>query len=132
MRGYVINYYTKMMNYYCKRFLWVLVLSFLLNGYQFNINKLCVLAAPTDGFRQVSLSQSNFQLHKPYDQATQNRYSNSNGVERFWVYSNDKPFKQDSQTKPRTEMRISVCICFFSILPSPWCKYTLNYIHTYI
>ncbi|PON96298.1 Alginate lyase [Trema orientale] len=57
--------------------------------------------------KKVSLSQSNFQLHKPYDQARQNRYSNSNGVERFWVYSNDKPFKQGSPTKPRTEMRIS-------------------------
>ncbi|XP_062099699.1 citrate-binding protein-like, partial [Humulus lupulus] len=56
---------------------------------------------------EVSLSQSNFQLHKPYDQPTANRYSKSNGVERFWVFSNDKPFKEGSPTKPRTEMRIS-------------------------
>ena len=66
------------------------------------------MAAPTDGFTQVSLSSSNFQLQKPYDQPTQNRYSKSNGVEKLWVYINDKPFQQGSDTKPRTEIRISV------------------------
>ncbi|XP_024029412.1 citrate-binding protein [Morus notabilis] len=93
-----------MLNYFCKNFLVQLVLSFL-NGQ----DNLCVLALPTDGFTRVNLSPSNFQLHKPWDQPTGNRYSlvDEGSVEKFWVYRTDQPFKQGSPTKPRTEMRIS-------------------------
>ncbi|KAK1262872.1 Citrate-binding protein [Acorus gramineus] len=62
---------------------------------------------PTDGFVQQPLSTANFLFDKPYDKALSERYSFINGVHRFWVYDDDKPFRQDSPTKPRTEIRIT-------------------------
>ncbi|XP_015886424.3 citrate-binding protein [Ziziphus jujuba] len=82
--------------------LMVVVLSFSINGFQ---NQFC-LADPTDGFQQVAISSNELVLQKPYDQPTQNRYRSQDGVEKFWVYNNDKPFKPDSPTRPRTEIRI--------------------------
>ncbi|OMO83674.1 Concanavalin A-like lectin/glucanases superfamily [Corchorus olitorius] len=58
------------------------------------------------GFTPVPLSESNFELHKPYDVAANQRYSYSNGEHRLWVYSTDKPHYQGSTTKPRTEIKI--------------------------
>ncbi|KAK1301258.1 hypothetical protein QJS10_CPB13g01342 [Acorus calamus] len=49
---------------------------------------------PTDGFVQQPLSTTNFLFDKPYDKALSERYSFINGVHRFWVYDDDKPFKQ--------------------------------------
>ncbi|CAI9109102.1 OLC1v1008857C1 [Oldenlandia corymbosa var. corymbosa] len=65
------------------------------------------MADPTDGFTQVPISQSNFQVQYPYDVSQSDRYSFVNGVHKFWVYSTDKPFSPSSTTKPRTEIRIT-------------------------
>ncbi|KAF3445499.1 hypothetical protein FNV43_RR10675 [Rhamnella rubrinervis] len=73
-----------------------------------NVGHQCLCGAdPTDGFTRVTLTGDDLVLQKPYDQATQNRFSSQNGVDRFWVFNNDKPFKQDSPTRPRTEIRIT-------------------------
>ncbi|KAG2725638.1 hypothetical protein I3760_01G075300 [Carya illinoinensis] len=48
---------------------------------------------------------SMYSNQKPYDVPLQDRYKN--GLRRFWVYNNDKPFKPDSPTRPRTEVRIT-------------------------
>nr|GEX06567.1 hypothetical protein [Tanacetum cinerariifolium]GEX06569.1 hypothetical protein [Tanacetum cinerariifolium] len=58
---------------------------------------------PTQGFANVP---SNFIYQKPYNVPLESRYSYDNGVRRFWVYSNDKPFKRGSNTRPRTEAHI--------------------------
>lgn len=71
---------------------------------------------PTDGFTRVSLAAQNLKLQIPYDKSPADRYSRVDGVERFWVDTNDKPFKQGSPTRPRTEIRISVCIDLFPLL----------------
>ncbi|KAK8486271.1 hypothetical protein V6N13_076610 [Hibiscus sabdariffa] len=65
-----------------------------------------VSAQPTSGFTAVSLSQSNFELQKPYDLSPNDRYSFNNGVHKFWVYSTDKPHTPSSNTRPRSEIRI--------------------------
>ncbi|KAL3504489.1 hypothetical protein ACH5RR_034330 [Cinchona calisaya] len=64
------------------------------------------LADPTDGFTRIPLTERNFGLQKPFNLPLKDRYSYHNGVRRFWVYTNDKPFKPDTTTKPRTEIRI--------------------------
>ncbi|GKE73411.1 hypothetical protein Tco_1535452, partial [Tanacetum coccineum] len=61
---------------------------------------------PTQGFANVPLTSSNFIYQKPYNVPLESRYSYDNGVHRFWVYSNDKPFKRGSSTRPRTEAHI--------------------------
>ncbi|KAJ4751480.1 Citrate-binding protein [Rhynchospora pubera] len=55
----------------------------------------------------VSLDESNFKLQQPYNLDPSERYSFENGIRKLWVYSNDEPFKQDSDTKPRTEIRMT-------------------------
>ncbi|XP_016483757.1 citrate-binding protein-like [Nicotiana tabacum] len=70
-------------------------------------NHLCCKADPTDGFTSVTLSESNFQIQKPYDVAVNQRYSFINGVHKMWVFKTDKPHTPTSQTKPRTEIRIT-------------------------
>ncbi|KAL4366937.1 hypothetical protein GQ457_05G015410 [Hibiscus cannabinus] len=90
---------TKMANF-------TLVFSILCLSY---IKLICFLQAnaqPTSGFTAVSLSQSNFELQKPYDLSPSDRYSFNNGVHRFWVYSTDKPHTPSSDTRPRSEIRI--------------------------
>ncbi|XP_028797872.1 citrate-binding protein [Neltuma alba] len=62
---------------------------------------------PTQGFIPVAVDSSNFQVQKPYNVPVNQRYSFSNGVHRFRVYSTDKPFKSGSGTLPRTEIRIT-------------------------
>ncbi|KAL6269246.1 hypothetical protein ACE6H2_026157 [Prunus campanulata] len=64
-------------------------------------------ADPTDGFTSVQFTDENRMLQKPYDKALEDRYSNVDGVEKFWIYTNDKPFKEGSPTRPRTEIRIT-------------------------
>lgn len=65
-------------------------------------------ADPTDGFTSVEFTDENRMLQKPYDKAPEDRYSKVDGVEKFWIYTNDKPFKEGSPTRPRTEIRITV------------------------
>ncbi|XP_044985410.1 citrate-binding protein-like [Hordeum vulgare subsp. vulgare] len=62
---------------------------------------------PTAGFTAVSLSESNFQLQKPYNMPSSARYSFDGTVRRMWVLSSDEPFSPQSDTKPRTEMRMT-------------------------
>ncbi|XP_014523403.1 citrate-binding protein [Vigna radiata var. radiata] len=66
-----------------------------------------VASDPTDGFTRLQLSSSNFQVQRPYDVPQDQRYTFSNGVHRFIVYNTDKPHTSTSQTKPRTEIRIT-------------------------
>lgn len=47
-----------------------------------------------------------YDIQKPYDVPVNQRYEVVNGVYHFWVYSNDKPHTETSNTDPRTEMRI--------------------------
>ncbi|RXH85519.1 hypothetical protein DVH24_009340 [Malus domestica] len=64
-------------------------------------------ADPTDGFTPVPLTEDNFVLQKPYNEPLDDRYSYKDGVRSFWIYNHDKPFKADSTTRPRSELRIS-------------------------
>ncbi|XP_076899097.1 citrate-binding protein-like [Bidens hawaiensis] len=61
---------------------------------------------PTQGFTNVPLTSSSFIYQKPYNVPLGDRYSFVNGVHRFWVYANDKPFERGSNTQPRTEAQI--------------------------
>lgn len=73
-----------------------------------NLHQFCC-ADPTDGFTLMPLTDNNIKLQKPYNKPLNDRYSYDDGVRRLWVYTNDKPFKQGSGTRPRTEVRINVC-----------------------
>ncbi|CAL4911383.1 unnamed protein product [Urochloa decumbens] len=64
-------------------------------------------ADPTNGFKAVSLSESNFVLQKPYDLQSNERYRFAGGVRQLWVLSSDKPHTPQSNTKPRTEIRMT-------------------------
>jgi hypothetical protein len=66
---------------------------------------------PTQGFTLVSLDNSNLVIQKPYNVPVNQRYNFTNGVHQFWIYPTDKSFKTDSNTQPRTEIRISVSVC---------------------
>ncbi|CAN6687005.1 unnamed protein product [Malus baccata var. baccata] len=68
------------------------LLSLFFLGSLKDIIQLCG-ADPTDGF-------------KPYDVPLEERYSFVNGVRRLWVYADDKPHDPNSQTQPRTEVRM--------------------------
>ncbi|XP_044511539.1 citrate-binding protein-like [Mangifera indica] len=63
-------------------------------------------ADPTDGFCLVPLTESNFELQKPYDTPLDQRYIYKNGAHKLWVYADDKPHNSYSHTQPRTEIRI--------------------------
>ncbi|CAI0380076.1 unnamed protein product [Linum tenue] len=64
-------------------------------------------ADPTRGFVALPLTASHMKVQWPYDLRKEERYSFANGVHTLKVYSNDKPFKQHSPTKPRTEVHIT-------------------------
>lgn len=72
-----------------------------------NLNGIC-RADPTDGFTLLPLTNDNIKLQKPYNEPLDDRYSFDDGVRKMWVYTNDKPYKQGSPTRPRTEVRINV------------------------
>ncbi|KAM0927992.1 hypothetical protein ACQ4PT_002199 [Festuca glaucescens] len=65
------------------------------------------VADPTDGFTALNLGQSNFELQRPYDEASGARYSFDGTVRKMWVLSSDKPHARQSHTMPRTEIRIT-------------------------
>ncbi|KAK9903641.1 hypothetical protein M0R45_001064 [Rubus argutus] len=88
------------MNSFYYKCLCLLLLSF------FKDHHLCS-ADPTDGFTLVPLTEDNFKLQKPYNEPLDDRYSYKDGVRSFWIYNNDKPFKAESTTRPRSELRIS-------------------------
>ncbi|XP_025804969.1 LOW QUALITY PROTEIN: citrate-binding protein-like [Panicum hallii] len=64
-------------------------------------------ADPAKGFTAVSLSESNFVLQKPYDLPSDARYRFRGGVRQLWVLPSAKPHTPQSNTKPRTEIRIT-------------------------
>lgn len=59
-------------------------------------------ADPTDGWQQTTFTYS---FHKPWNLDLSDRYSNSGGVHKMWVYATDEPMTEGSTTDPRTEMR---------------------------
>jgi hypothetical protein len=63
---------------------------------------------PTAGFTAVRLSESNFMLQKPYNMPASSRYSFNGTVRQMWIASSDDPYSPQSETKPRTEMRMTV------------------------
>ncbi|XP_051229882.1 citrate-binding protein-like [Lolium perenne] len=65
------------------------------------------ISDPTSGFTAVSLDQSNFELQRPYDEASDARYSFDGTVRKLWVLSSDKPHARQSHTMPRTEIKMS-------------------------
>ncbi|KAK9270056.1 hypothetical protein L1049_025629 [Liquidambar formosana] len=81
--------------------LFVVLMSF------FNDLRMLCGADPTDGFTPVPLTNSNFELQKPYNVPLDERYSYEDGVHRMWVYADDKPHDPNSYTQPRTEIRRS-------------------------
>ncbi|XP_057446054.1 citrate-binding protein-like [Lotus japonicus] len=72
----------------------------------FSLKNLVCCEDPTFGFSSVPLTQANFKLQKPYDTPLDQRYSYKDGVHRLWVYADDKPHNPNSNTQPRTEIRI--------------------------
>lgn len=90
---------------------------------------------PTQGFTQLPLDNSNFQIQKPYDVSVNQRYTFTNGVHKFWIYPTDKPFMSGSNTQPRTEIRITVSKnsisqnMFLLLLLLLFCLYIPSYIH---
>ena len=71
-------------------------------------------ADPTDGFTNIPLTEANFKIQRPYNLPVEARYSFENGVRRMWVYANDKSHSPNSQTQPRTEVRIMVLVSIFT------------------
>ncbi|ERN13000.1 hypothetical protein AMTR_s00040p00082580 [Amborella trichopoda] len=67
-------------------------------------------ANSTYGFTELPLQSQNLDVQRPYDVAAEQRFSFCGGVYRMWVFADDKPHTPTSNTKPRTEIRISVSI----------------------
>ncbi|MFS8034536.1 putative concanavalin A-like lectin/glucanase domain superfamily, alginate lyase 2 [Helianthus anomalus] len=67
----------------------------------------CSSINTTLGFTRLTFNKSYFTNHKPYNVPLGERYSFINGVHKLWVFSNDKPFRSDSPTKPRSEISIN-------------------------
>ncbi|KAG8052608.1 hypothetical protein GUJ93_ZPchr0001g32727 [Zizania palustris] len=64
-------------------------------------------ADPSQGFTEVSLAESNFVVHRPYNVPISQRYSFDGKVRKLWVFSSDKPHTPESNTNPRTEIRMT-------------------------
>ncbi|THG15110.1 hypothetical protein TEA_014027 [Camellia sinensis var. sinensis] len=63
-----------------------------------------------DGFTLAPLTEKNFWLQKPYNVPLDNRYSYEDEVRRLWVYNHDKPFYDDSGTRPTQKFALRVMI----------------------
>ncbi|CAO2143393.1 unnamed protein product [Urochloa humidicola] len=61
----------------------------------------------TAGFRRVKLTESQFVVQKPYDVPLHERYEQSGGVRRMWVFSTDKPISSSHPGGARTEIKIN-------------------------
>jgi hypothetical protein len=70
-----------------------------------SIASYAVFAVEVEGNATTTLNFS-YTIQKPYNVDVSERYSATNGIYDFWVYSWDKPFSETSDTEPRTEMRI--------------------------
>ncbi|KAL5714916.1 hypothetical protein ACHQM5_016817 [Ranunculus cassubicifolius] len=62
---------------------------------------------PTRGFISLPIHNSTLAIQRPYDIPECERSSYVNGVHKLWVYSTDKPHSLISQTRPRSEIRIT-------------------------
>jgi hypothetical protein len=62
----------------------------------------------TAGFSHVKLSESHFVVQKPYDVPLHERYEQSGGVRRMWVFDTDKPISTTRPGYPRTEIKVDV------------------------
>ncbi|XP_021317596.1 citrate-binding protein [Sorghum bicolor] len=60
----------------------------------------------TAGFSRVELSESQFVVQKPYDVPLKERYEESGGVRRMWVFATDKPGSATHPGGARTEIKI--------------------------
>lgn len=85
-----------------------MILMVLLVSFQNNMSQLHGADDPTKGFTNIPLTHANFEFQKPYNVPLDQRYSFENGVHRMWVYADDKSHSPDSETQPRTEIRIKV------------------------
>ncbi|CAO2147800.1 unnamed protein product [Urochloa humidicola] len=61
----------------------------------------------TAGFTRVKLTESQFVVQKPYDVPLHERYEQSGGVRRMWVFSTDKPISSSHPGGARTEIKIN-------------------------
>ncbi|XP_077240081.1 citrate-binding protein-like [Tasmannia lanceolata] len=61
---------------------------------------------PTEGFVSLPLNSSNFQIQKPWNLLENQRYRFIDGIHWFWVFSTDQSLSRNSNTKPRSEIRI--------------------------
>jgi hypothetical protein len=61
----------------------------------------------TAGFSRVKLSESQFVVQKPYDVPLHERYEQSGGVRRMWVFATDKP-ASPHPGGARTEIKVNV------------------------
>ncbi|KAJ0494681.1 putative concanavalin A-like lectin/glucanase domain superfamily, alginate lyase 2 [Helianthus annuus] len=60
-----------------------------------------------DRFTHLPFNKSYYVIHKPYNFALEKRYSFIHGVHKLWVFSNDKSFRPESPTKPRSELSVN-------------------------
>jgi hypothetical protein len=47
-------------------------------------------------------------VHKPYDVPLQERYEQSGGMRRMWVFATDKPISSTHPGSTRTEIKVDV------------------------
>jgi hypothetical protein len=62
----------------------------------------------TAGFTRVRLKESQFVVQKPYDVPLSERYQQSGGVRRMWVFATDKPGSATHPGGARTEIKVNV------------------------
>ncbi|XP_025827505.1 citrate-binding protein-like [Panicum hallii] len=60
----------------------------------------------TAGFTRVRLTESQFVVQKPYDVPLRERYEQSGGVRRMWVFATDKPISASHPGVARTEIKV--------------------------
>ncbi|CAL4985739.1 unnamed protein product [Urochloa decumbens] len=61
----------------------------------------------TAGFTRVKLAESQFVVQKPYDVPLRERYEQSGGVRRMWVFASDKPISSSHPGGARTEIKVN-------------------------
>ncbi|CAN6362376.1 unnamed protein product [Urochloa humidicola] len=61
----------------------------------------------TAGFTRVKLAESQFVVQKPYDVPLRERYQQSGGVRRMWVFATDKPISSSHPGGARTEIKVN-------------------------
>ncbi|CAL4995278.1 unnamed protein product [Urochloa decumbens] len=61
----------------------------------------------TAGFTHVKLAESQFVVQKPYDVPLRERYEESGGVRRMWVFASDKPISSSHPGGARTEIKVN-------------------------